>query len=41
MLVTHGDCHDEHDAEVRGVRSEIEIEEQSIGERGARRSEQE
>ena len=41
VLVTHGDGHDEHDTEVRGVRGEIEIKEQPVGERGARRSEQE
>jgi hypothetical protein len=40
VLVTHGN-HDEHGTEVRTVRREIEIKEQSVRERGARRSEQE
>ena len=30
VLVTHGDGHDEHDTEVRGVRGEIEIKEQPV-----------
>jgi hypothetical protein len=41
VLVTHGDGHDDHDTEVRGVRGEVEIKERSVRERGARRCEQE
>lgn len=41
MLVAHGDGHDEHHAEVRGVRGEIEVKEESVRERVACRCEQE
>jgi hypothetical protein len=41
VLVAHGNGHEEHDTQVRGVRGEIEIKEQSVRERGARRCEQE